>query len=57
MLSAQELKLGYDDKIVVPQLSLAVDPGRIHCLIGPYGCGLSVLLRALAGRLIHGRSR
>ena len=45
MLSAQELKLGYDDKIVVPRLSLAVDTGRIHCLIGPNGCGLSVLLR------------
>jgi iron complex transport system ATP-binding protein len=51
MLSAQELKLGYDDKIVVPQLSLAVDTGRIHCLIGPNGCGKSTLLRALAGML------
>nr|WP_067289324.1 ABC transporter ATP-binding protein [Marinobacterium profundum] len=51
MLSAQQLQLGYDDKIIVPQLSLAVDTGRIHCLIGPNGCGKSTLLRALAGLL------
>jgi iron complex transport system ATP-binding protein len=51
MLSAQELRLGYDGKVIVPQLNLEVETGRIHCLIGPNGCGKSTLLRALAGLL------
>ncbi|GGO84145.1 iron(3+)-hydroxamate import ATP-binding protein FhuC [Marinobacterium nitratireducens] len=51
MLSAQELRLGYGDKVIVPQLSLDLEMSRIHCLIGPNGCGKSTLLRALAGLL------
>lgn len=51
MLSARELRLGYDDKVVVPQLSLDVEEAQVHCLIGPNGCGKSTLLRALAGLL------
>lgn len=51
MLSAQQLQLGYGDKVIVPQLSLELESSRIHCLIGPNGCGKSTLLRALAGLL------
>ncbi|GGO84692.1 iron(3+)-hydroxamate import ATP-binding protein FhuC [Marinobacterium nitratireducens] len=51
MLSAQELRLGYGDKAIVPQLSLDLEASRIHCLIGPNGCGKSTLLRALSGLL------
>jgi iron complex transport system ATP-binding protein len=51
MLSAQELRLGYDDKVVVQQLSLDVEDAQVHCLIGPNGSGKSTLLRALAGLL------
>ncbi|MDY7117445.1 ABC transporter ATP-binding protein [Halomonas sp. SSL-5] len=48
-LSAQNLRLGYADKIIVPNMTLDFEPGHIHCLIGPNGCGKSTLLRALAG--------
>ncbi|MDW7745664.1 ABC transporter ATP-binding protein [Halomonas sp.] len=48
-LSAQNLRLGYTDKVIVPDMTLDFEPARIHCLIGPNGCGKSTLLRALAG--------
>ena len=38
-------------------VSLAVEPGRVHCLLGPSGSGKSTLLRLIAGleRLQEGR--
>ncbi|WP_227369083.1 ABC transporter ATP-binding protein [Halomonas sp. M20] len=48
-LSVRNLRLGYADKIIVPNMALDFEPARIHCLIGPNGCGKSTLLRALAG--------
>ncbi len=57
MLSAQQLKLGYDDKVIVPQLSLEVDTGRIHCLIKSQRLRLECAAAALAGVLKHGHRR
>ncbi|MCL7750281.1 ABC transporter ATP-binding protein [Guyparkeria hydrothermalis] len=49
MLTARNLRLGYADKVIIPDLTLDFEPARIHCLVGPNGCGKSTLLRALAG--------
>ncbi|WP_431025847.1 ABC transporter ATP-binding protein [Halomonas sp. H5] len=48
-LATRHLRLGYADKVIVPDMTLDFEPARIHCLIGPNGCGKSTLLRALSG--------
>lgn len=53
-LIADRVQLGYGERIVVPELSLAIESGAITSIIGPNGCGKSTLLQALA-RLITPR--
>ncbi|XVV06126.1 ABC transporter ATP-binding protein [Actinosynnema sp. CA-248983] len=47
-LSAQSLRLGYGESVVVDDLSVDVLDGTVTAIIGPNGCGKSTLLRALA---------
>ncbi len=54
-LVAEDLTLGYGDRIVVENLGLEVRTGVITTVIGPNGCGKSTLLRAL-GRLLKPKS-
>ncbi|MFY1700044.1 ABC transporter ATP-binding protein [Solwaraspora sp. WMMA2101] len=51
-LRARSLRLGYGDRVVVPQLDLDVVDGAVTAIVGPNGCGKSTLLRAL-GRLLR----
>ena len=39
----------YGDTRVVDDVSLAVAPGEVHCLMGPSGCGKTTTLRIVAG--------
>lgn len=41
--------LGYGGKAVVSELSFALSPGEIGCLLGGSGCGKTTVLRAIAG--------
>lgn len=50
-LRADGLRLGYDARVVVDHLDLAVLADAVTVIIGPNGCGKTTLLRAL-GRLI-----
>lgn len=47
-LSAQNLRLGYGDRVVIDKLSIDITPGKITSIVGANGCGKSTLLRALA---------
>lgn len=47
-LSAQSITVGYRDRVIAADLSLAVPDGRFTVIIGPNACGKSTLLRALA---------
>ena len=47
-LQAQAVTLGYADRTILHDLSLAVPDGRVTAIIGPNACGKSTLLRALA---------
>jgi len=49
LLEIRSLSCGYDNKVIVEQLELALEPGEIACLLGPSGCGKTTVLRAIAG--------
>ena len=51
-LAAAGLRLGYEGRVVVDGLDLAVPAGAVTVIVGPNGCGKSTLLRAL-GRLLR----
>ncbi|MGY1699498.1 ABC transporter ATP-binding protein [Geodermatophilus sp. SYSU D00766] len=51
-LAAEDLRLAYDDRVVVDGLDLALTDGSFTAIVGPNGCGKSTLLRAL-GRLLR----
>lgn len=53
-LRARELRLAYDDRVVVDGVTLEVPTGRTTVVVGPNGCGKSTLLRGL-GRLLKPR--
>lgn len=48
ILSTEHLKIGYDEKIIVEDLSLTIQSGKITTIIGPNGCGKSTILKTLA---------
>lgn len=47
-LSARDVTLAYDGRVVVESLSLDIPDGAITAIIGPNACGKSTLLRALS---------
>ncbi|MFE9324826.1 ABC transporter ATP-binding protein [Nocardia sp. NPDC052278] len=53
-LSAQEVTLGYGDRVIVDGLDIDIAPGVVTTVIGPNGCGKSTMLRSL-GRLLRPR--
>ncbi|QLY27767.1 ABC transporter ATP-binding protein [Nocardia huaxiensis] len=53
-LGAENVTLGYGDRVIVDGLSVDIEPGVITTVIGPNGCGKSTLLRSL-GRLLRPR--
>ena len=48
-LEVRNLIRAFDGRRVVNDVSLAVMPGRVTCLLGPSGCGKSTTLRMIAG--------
>ncbi len=50
-LEARGLAVGYDGKIIIPEMNVQIPEGKITAIIGPNGCGKSTLLKTL-GRII-----
>lgn len=48
-LEIRNIVRDYDGKRVVNDVSLAIAPGDVTCLLGPSGCGKSTTLRIIAG--------
>ncbi|MQA01716.1 MAG: ATP-binding cassette domain-containing protein [Streptosporangiales bacterium] len=48
VLQATDLTLGYDQRVVVAELDLAVPDNSFTVIVGPNACGKSTLLRGLA---------
>lgn len=47
-LRAERLSLGYDERLVVEHLDLAIEGGRVTVIVGPNASGKSTLLRGLS---------
>lgn len=54
LLAAEQITLGYGDRVVVDGLDLQVPPGHVTVIVGANASGKSTLLRALA-RLLRPR--
>lgn len=55
MISCKNLKVGYEEKVIIENLSLSINKGEVVSIIGPNGCGKSTLLKTLS-RIIKPRS-
>jgi len=53
-LTAKQLTLAYDSKVIIQHLDVEIPTGQITVLVGANGCGKSTLLRGLA-RLLKPR--
>lgn len=47
-LEAQSIRVGYDERVIIDDLTMHVPDGRITAVVGANACGKSTLLRALA---------
>lgn len=48
-ISIQHAKKAYGENVIIPNLSLSINPGEFFTLLGPSGCGKTTLLRMIAG--------
>ena len=48
-IQIDEVTKRYDDKTIIPKLSLEIKGGEFFTLLGPSGCGKTTLLRMIAG--------
>lgn len=46
-----DLKVAYDDFVVIPDFNIEIKKGKITSIIGANGCGKSTVLKAI-GRII-----
>ena len=47
-IETQNLTVGYKEKIIVDNINISVERGKILTLIGPNGSGKSTILHAIA---------
>ncbi len=51
-LEIRGLRAGYGARVVIEEVSLAIEGGKWFALMGPNGCGKSTLLDCVVGRLV-----
>ncbi|WP_026065267.1 ABC transporter ATP-binding protein [Amphibacillus jilinensis] len=48
LISVDQVKVGYDDELIINELSITIPKEQITTIIGPNGCGKSTLLKSIA---------
>jgi ABC-2 type transport system ATP-binding protein len=48
-IEISDLRVRRGDNLVLPDLSLRVEPGSVTALLGPSGCGKTTLMRSIVG--------
>lgn len=48
---AEQLKVGYEKKIVVDDVNIDLHRGEILCILGPNGCGKSTILKTITDHI------
>lgn len=51
MIACEAVGFGYEDQPVLRDVTLAIAPGELVCLVGPNGAGKTTLVRLIAGLL------
>ncbi|MDH3263942.1 MAG: ABC transporter ATP-binding protein [Paracoccaceae bacterium] len=51
MLEVEAVDVAYGPALILREVSLAVTPGEVHCLLGRNGAGKTTLLKAIMGLL------
>ena len=49
IIRVEHLSIGYENKVIMKDLSFAIPRGDIFIIMGGSGCGKSTLLRTLTG--------
>jgi len=52
MIEIKDLTIGFDDKIVLENISLNIRKGEMTTIVGQSGCGKSVLMKAIEALII-----
>jgi len=52
-LKAEKLMVGYDSRVVVPEMDIHIDKREITTIVGPNGCGKSTVLKAITRLIPH----
>jgi branched-chain amino acid transport system ATP-binding protein len=55
LLRVEDVTAGYGESVVLRNVDLVVEPGKVVALLGPNGAGKTTLLRVVSG-LVHARS-
>ena len=51
MLEACDIHVRFGDRVVLEEISFAVEPGEMHGIMGPNGAGKTTFFNVLTGRV------
>ncbi len=51
MIEVENISFGYGKKLIIEDLSLLIEKGKLVCIVGPNGCGKTTLIKIIANML------